>query len=93
MTLQTKLDAFTADFEGGKPPYNVPHSINEAMHRPRSLHEGSRVEQSCKPRVLAEPRGVESVPLTDLQHSATKKPVLQGELEWRRFSIALRLAT
>ena len=24
MTLQSKLDAFKADFEAGKPPYNVP---------------------------------------------------------------------
>ena len=33
MTLQTKLDAFKADFEAGKPPYNVPYSVIETMHR------------------------------------------------------------
>ncbi|MGI3899333.1 MAG: peroxiredoxin-like family protein [Janthinobacterium lividum] len=33
MTLQTKLDAFKADFEAGKPPYNVPSSVIETMHR------------------------------------------------------------
>jgi peroxiredoxin len=33
MTLQAKLDAFKADFEAGKPPYNVPHSVIEIMHR------------------------------------------------------------
>ncbi len=33
MTLQSKLDAFKADFEAGKPPYNVPHSVIETMHR------------------------------------------------------------
>jgi peroxiredoxin len=33
MTLQAKLDAFKADFEAGKPPYNVPHSVIETMHR------------------------------------------------------------
>lgn len=33
MSLQTKLDAFKADFEAGKPPYNVPYSVIETMHR------------------------------------------------------------
>ncbi|MBN8872062.1 MAG: AhpC/TSA family protein [Rhodospirillales bacterium] len=33
MTLQAKLDAFKADFEAGKPPYNVPRSVIDAMHR------------------------------------------------------------
>ncbi|MBB6254848.1 peroxiredoxin-like family protein [Nitrospirillum iridis] len=33
MTLQSKLDAFKADFEAGKPPYNVPYSVVETMHR------------------------------------------------------------
>jgi peroxiredoxin len=33
MTLQAKLDAFKADFEAGKPPYNVPYSVIEVMHR------------------------------------------------------------
>ncbi|MCH8686476.1 peroxiredoxin-like family protein [Pedomonas mirosovicensis] len=33
MTLQAKLDAFKADFEAGKPPYNVPPSVIETMHR------------------------------------------------------------
>jgi len=33
MTLQAKLDAFKADFEAGKPPYNVPLSVIETMHR------------------------------------------------------------
>ncbi|OBQ68174.1 peroxiredoxin-like family protein [Mesorhizobium erdmanii] len=33
MTLQSKLDAFKVDFEAGKPPYNVPHSVIETMHR------------------------------------------------------------
>ena len=33
MTLQAKLDAFKADFEAGKPPYNVPPSVIEVMHR------------------------------------------------------------
>ncbi|GBQ85848.1 peroxiredoxin-like family protein [Gluconobacter albidus] len=33
MSLQTKLDAFKADFEAGNPPYNVPASVIEVMHR------------------------------------------------------------
>lgn len=33
MTLQSSLDAFKADFEAGKPPYNVPPSVIETMHR------------------------------------------------------------
>src|SRR6201988_58926 len=33
MTLQAKLDAFKADFEAGKTPYNVPRSVIETMHR------------------------------------------------------------
>jgi peroxiredoxin len=33
MTLQAKLDAFKADFEAGKPPYSVPQSVIEVMHR------------------------------------------------------------
>lgn len=32
-SLQAKLDAFKADFEAGKPPYNVPPSVIETMHR------------------------------------------------------------
>ncbi len=33
MSLQAKLDAFKADFEAGRPPYNVPRSVIETMHR------------------------------------------------------------
>lgn len=32
-SLQAKLDAFRADFEAGKPPYNAPRSVIETMHR------------------------------------------------------------
>jgi peroxiredoxin len=32
MSLQAKLDAFKADFEAGKPPYNVPPAVIETMH-------------------------------------------------------------
>jgi peroxiredoxin len=33
MSLQARLDAFKADFEAGKPPFNVPHAVIQAMHR------------------------------------------------------------
>ena len=33
MSLQTMLDAFKVDFEAGKPPYSVPRSVIETMHR------------------------------------------------------------
>ena len=33
MSLKAKLDAFKADFEAGKPPYSVPRSVIETMHR------------------------------------------------------------
>jgi peroxiredoxin len=33
MSLQAKLDAFKADFEAGKPPYSVPPTVIETMHR------------------------------------------------------------
>jgi hypothetical protein len=33
VSLQAKLDGFKADFEAGKPPYNVSPSVVETMHR------------------------------------------------------------
>jgi len=33
MSLQDRLDAFKADFEAGKPPYNAPPAVIAAMHR------------------------------------------------------------
>lgn len=33
MTLQTRLDAFKADFRSGKPPYNAPPEIHPVMER------------------------------------------------------------
>src|SRR5215468_69784 len=33
MTLQERLDAFKASFESGTPPFNVPQSAIEIMHR------------------------------------------------------------
>ena len=33
MSLQAKLDAFKADFEAGRPPYSVPRSVIDIMHR------------------------------------------------------------
>src|ERR1700734_44892 len=33
MTPQARLGAFKADFEAGKPPYNVPRSVIDTMQR------------------------------------------------------------
>lgn len=33
MSLQATLDAFKADFEAGKPPYNAPRAAIETMHK------------------------------------------------------------
>ena len=33
MSLQDRLDAFRADFEAGRPPYNAPAWVHEPMHR------------------------------------------------------------
>jgi hypothetical protein len=33
MSLQTKLDAFKADLEARKPPYNVPRLVIDTVHR------------------------------------------------------------
>ncbi len=41
MQLQAKLDAFKADFEAGKPPYSVPPSVIEVMHRGGHHGQGS----------------------------------------------------
>jgi AhpD family alkylhydroperoxidase len=43
MTLKAKLDAFKADFEAGKPPYNVPYSVIETMHRATAELRASRL--------------------------------------------------
>lgn len=53
MTLQARLDAFKADFKGGKPPYNAPPEIHPIMERAtaalfasgqaeRAIHAGGR---------------------------------------------------
>ena len=42
MSLQAKLNAFKADFEAGKPPYNVPKSVIETMHRATAELEATK---------------------------------------------------
>jgi peroxiredoxin len=46
--LQAKLDAFKADFEAGKPPYSVPRSVIETMHRATSELIASGAAQRAK---------------------------------------------
>ena len=48
MTLQAKLDAFKADFEAGKPPYNVPYSVIETMHRATAELTASGLAERAK---------------------------------------------
>ena len=49
MSLQAKLDAFKADFEAGKPPYNVPPSVIETMHRAtRELVQSGAAKHALK---------------------------------------------
>lgn len=64
MSLQAKLDAFKADFQAGRPPYNVPRSVIETMQRAtaeliasgaaqRALKAGDRIPVFA----LADPAG------------------------------------
>jgi peroxiredoxin len=47
--LQAKLDAFRAELEAGKPPYKVPHSVVEAMHRATAeLKASGQAERAMK---------------------------------------------
>jgi peroxiredoxin len=49
MTLQATLDAFKADFEAGKPPYSVPRSVIEVMHRAtRELISSGAAQRALK---------------------------------------------
>ena len=48
MSLQAKLDAFKADFEAGRPPYNVPRSVIETMHRATAELIASGAAQRAK---------------------------------------------
>ncbi len=49
MTLKSKLDAFKADFEAGKPPYNVPRSVIDTMHAAtKALRESGLADKALK---------------------------------------------
>jgi peroxiredoxin len=48
-SLKAKLDAFRAGLESGKPPYNVPPSVVEAMHRATAeLKASGQAERAMK---------------------------------------------
>jgi peroxiredoxin len=54
MSLQARLDAFKADFEAGKPPYSVPRSTIETMHRATAdLIESGAAQRAKKPGDVA----------------------------------------
>lgn len=66
MTLQARLDAFKADFEAGKPPYNVPPAVIEIMHRATAelIASGAadralKVGDTAPAFTLKDPEGVE----------------------------------
>ncbi|MFG1293925.1 peroxiredoxin-like family protein [Xanthobacter versatilis] len=72
MSLQAKLDAFKADFETGKPPYNVPPAVIETMRRATAeLIASGAARQALKAGekipafTLADPEG-NAVSSTDL---------------------------
>ena len=47
MKLQERLDAFKANFESGMPPFNVPQSAIEIMHRAtEELHRSGQAERA-----------------------------------------------
>ena len=50
MRLRAKLDAFKADFEVGKPPYNVSRSVVETMHRATAAPSAVMVREDAHPR-------------------------------------------
>lgn len=66
MSLQAKLDAFKADFEAGKPPYSVPYTVIETMHRATDELKRSgladhalKVGEQAPQFVLSDPQGKE----------------------------------
>jgi peroxiredoxin len=72
MSLQAKLDAFKADFEGGKPPYNAPRPAIEIMHRATAeliasgaANRARKVGDVAPSFVLSDPDG-RPVPAADL---------------------------
>jgi peroxiredoxin len=49
MSLQDRIDAFKADFEAGRPPYNAPSHIHEPMSRAtRELIESGAASHALK---------------------------------------------
>ena len=48
MSLQAKLDAFKADFEAGKPPYNVPPAVIDVMRRATAALKASGQAERAK---------------------------------------------
>jgi len=64
MTLQASLNAFKADFEAGKPPYNVPQTVIETMRRATAelvasgaASQALKVGDLAPPFLLGDPEG------------------------------------
>ena len=74
MSLQDKLDAFKADFQAGKPPYNVPPTVIETMNRATAELTASGAAQKAlkvaiSPQIAANSRKA-------LRQSALTYPIL-----------------
>lgn len=74
MSLQDRLDAFKADFEGGKPPYNAPREVIAIMHRATAeliasgqASRAKRAGDRAPEFVLSDPEG-KPVRSADLLH-------------------------
>jgi len=63
MRLRAKLDAFKADFEVGKPPYNVSRSVVETMHRATAAPSAVMVREDAHPQSEASSRLCGMIPM------------------------------
>jgi peroxiredoxin len=75
MTLQAKLDAFKADFEAGKPPYSVPRSVIEIMHRATK----ELISSGAAQRALKVGDEAPSFTLKDADGNALSSPALLAD--------------
>ncbi|WFS03631.1 peroxiredoxin-like family protein [Rhizobium tumorigenes] len=75
MSLQEKLNAFKADFEAGKPPYNVPPSVIAVMHRATAeliasgaADKALKVGDKAPSFILKDPDGIDVSSVDLLKH-------------------------
>src|SRR5579859_1330810 len=89
MTLQAKLDAFKADFEAGKPPYNVPPPVIAVMHRATAeLKASGLAEKALKAGDKAPAFTLKDPEGNDVSSAALRA---LGQQSGRRDVVALRV--